>query len=70
MTGWDETRQVTLTTFDNVYPRLEFMMEFTPLPGQKSIPAYLDFVVQVTYPGERAPFTLRLQFSKGGHNAE
>ena len=66
-TGWDETCQITLTTFDNVYPRHEFAMEFTPLPGKKSIPAQLAFVVQVTYPGERAPFTLELQFSKDEH---
>jgi len=63
--GWDETRQVVLTTFDNVSPRKEFAMEFTPLPGKKSIPATLAFIVQVTYPGERALFALDLQFSSG-----
>ena len=63
--GWDETRQVVLTTFDNVSPRKEFAMKFTPLPGKKFIPTTLAFIVQVTYPGERALFTLDLQFSSG-----
>jgi hypothetical protein len=63
--GWDEPRQVVLTTFDNVPPRKEFVMEFAPLRGEKSIPATLPFAVQVTYSGERALFTLDLQFSSG-----
>jgi len=62
--GWNETRQVVLTTFD-VPPRTEFAMEFTPLPGEKSIPATLAFIVQITYPGEHALFALDLQFSSG-----
>ena len=64
-TGWDAVGQVTLTTFDNTYPRKEFEMEFTPLPGKKSIDSELAFVVQVAYPGERTPFTLNLQFDNG-----
>jgi len=65
--GWDENRQVVLTTFSNVSPRKKFTMKFTPLPGKKSIPATLAFIVQVTYPGERALFTLDLQFCSGEH---
>ena len=51
------------TTFD-VPPRTEFAVEFTPLPGEKSS-CELAFIVQVTYPEERALFTLDLQFSGG-----
>ena len=60
-----ETRQVVLTAFDNVSPRKEFEMEFTPLPGKKTIPSTLAFVVLVTYPRERGLFILDLQFSSG-----
>lgn len=61
--SYSETHQVVLTSFDNVFPRKEFSMEFTPLPGKKTIPSTLAFVVMVTYPGERALFILDLLFS-------
>jgi len=60
-----ETRQVVLTSFNNVSPRKEFVMEFTPLPGKKTIPSTLAFVVMATYPRERTLFILDLQFSNG-----
>lgn len=62
---WSETHQVICTRFKNVSPRVMFEMDFSSLPGQKSVPDALSFAVLITFPARPVAFGLELQISRG-----